>query len=259
MRFRYKDQPKVDVPICPLCGTANAADSRIDRYGFRVGVSLCACGLGYLNPQMTREAYAGFYQAHYRPLIATYENRPHDFDRMQEKQIGYGRHLARSCPQVPSGGQLLDAGGSTGAVAEGWNECMHPPSQVTVLDPSAAELAHASKRGYQVAHGTLEDMVWEGEPLYDVVLCAQTIDHVQDPLLALTHLRSATKAGGWLIMDYVSVDPPIPHLALKMDHPCYWTERGLRTAVERTGWAVTKAGSWPAWCGKKGLLICRTS
>ena len=57
--FPYAAEPKVAVPVCPVCGTANAAVATHDRYGYEVPmVARCTgCTLGYLGEQMTRAGY----------------------------------------------------------------------------------------------------------------------------------------------------------------------------------------------------------
>jgi ubiquinone/menaquinone biosynthesis C-methylase UbiE len=204
---------------------------------------------------MTAEAYAAFYaDGWYRRLVAVYEQRATDFTRTQARQVAYGQDLARWCPQVPGVGPMLDAGGSTGAVADGWSEIKGTRPAVTVLDPSADELALAAQRGYQTIQGTLETGPQETRWLFPLILCAQTIDHVQDPLLALRRLRVVVAPEGWLVLDYVACEPivtgsglaHVPQLSLKIDHPCYWTKAAIhRWHVARRHLRRRSVHRWP--------------
>ncbi len=79
---------------------------------------------------------------------------------------------------------------------------------------------------------------------YDVVICEQVIEHVEDPWLAVANLRALTKPGG-----HVIVSTPFLirlHELPEYDMRDYWrfTPRGLRTLLERAGLEIERMGSW---------------
>lgn len=257
--YDYQAQPKRAVN-CLLCGKENPSIPAIDRYRLRVGMSACACGFRYLNPVMTPEAYAAFYAGPYRALVAAYRGREVSPEAFINGQQWYGRKLAEALPDVPRTGRWLDAGGGVGGVAEGMGA-----EEITVLDPCESDVDAARNRWHDGICATLEE--FRGFPVYDVILCAQTIDHCYDPLLALRNLRAATRTEGWLIIDYVDCAQNLSakqgrlmierHPPLKIDHPCYWTKATMARALIETGWVIQRHVD--GWCDKKGLFVCLAS
>lgn len=225
--FDYDAQPK-DRITCPVCGRDNGSHPQTDRFGFQIGVSDCLCGLTYLNPRMTAEAYMAFYQGPYRALVRHLNPAGPDADTLDAIQTLYGSTLGGQLRRasVQTGVDFLDAGGSTGALAEGLTSVL-PMTSVTVLDPSAEELGRAERRGFCTLRGTLEDPPACG--LFGAIVCAKTADHLLDPLAAFRWLRA--HGSGWFFVDIV--DSP-----WKIDHPLYWSPRSLKTALTVTGWTV---------------------
>ena len=68
--YDYAAQPREALTACNLCGSPQLVTiTHRDRYGFPATASACArCGLEFLNPRMTADAYARFYDGVYRPL-----------------------------------------------------------------------------------------------------------------------------------------------------------------------------------------------
>lgn len=237
--YDYAAVPKVAVPTCPVCGRANGAAPAVDRCGFAIGVSACACGLAYLNPRPTADAYATFYREWYRPLVAAYGGV--DPLSPQARAHGHGTVIGlqlRRCGV--SGGSLLDVGGGIGEMARSVAAVIGSTS-VTVMDPNAGELAQAT--GCQTIHGLIETATVP-QP-YDVILCVQTSDHWIEPLVALRALRAALAPGGRLWIDIVEASEwrkRHPLMAWKIDHPLYWTRASFAQALQRTGWRVR--GMW---------------
>ena len=244
--FVYEAHQSVAVPLCPLCRRANASTPATDRYGFLVGTSMCACGFAYLNPQLSASGYLDFYANAYRPLINEMRRKhglsPLVFGNEEGatmRGLLIAHEAARLWPVRPV--SVLDVGGSAGAlltvIARVWT-----PLSVTVLDPNPDELAQAAKRGYQTILGTAESR--PALPRHDVIVCAETLDHVHDPLAVLTWMHDALAPGGWAFMDIVdasrfarlcAVSGPY---AWKLDHPCYWCPKNLKAALLITGWRI---------------------
>ena len=230
--FDYHAQPKVAVR-CPLCGAENASTPAVDRFGYKIGVSACACGLRYLNPRLTLAGYGAFYESGaYRRMAAARRYHPpaeHARDkRVQGETIaGYLRYAG-----IQGAQRFLDAGGSDGVVTTHLARTL-ALSSVTIWDPAIAELRQARTYGYATFQGTLEHSPPPGliGP-FDGILCGQTIEHLCEPLVALHTLR--TLGTGWLWIDRIQT-------VLKIDHPLYWTDTSLRLALTKTGWIPRRA------------------
>ena len=77
---------------------------------------------------------------------------------------------------------------------------------------------------------------------YDVVICEQVIEHVEDPFSAAANLRDLCRPGGHVIVSTPFLIKVHEHWGMKD----YWrfTPRGLRTLLERAGLEVEHVGSW---------------
>src|SRR6476620_9695498 len=120
--YDYALQPKQPLTSCNLCGGAEfVVLAHRDRYGYPAQAHACRrCGLVFLNPRMTAEAYGRFYNGVYRPLVSAFHGRLIDAHTIQAEQRDYAVERAGFLrPFIAGKGyeSMLDIGGSTGVVA----------------------------------------------------------------------------------------------------------------------------------------------
>jgi SAM-dependent methyltransferase len=122
------------------------------------------------------------------------------------------------------------------------------------LDPprrSAAEISgdtHASRpwREYtSLMHPEFDICAPVTEPgRFDVVICEQVLEHVEDPFGAAANLRELCAPGGRVIVStpFLIRLHELPQYGMRD----YWrfTPRGLRTLLERGGLEVERMGAW---------------
>jgi 2-polyprenyl-3-methyl-5-hydroxy-6-metoxy-1,4-benzoquinol methylase len=120
---------------------------------------------------------------------------------------------------------MLDAGGGEGAFSY-WFAKKFPEWRVVVADNEAATLerGHRIKAGLKLSNleiraADLRDP--SEEKAYDVVLCTDVLEHIEEDELVVKHLAMALKPGGILIITSPSVPQP-KHLALVR-----WRERRI--------------------------------
>ena len=80
----------------------------------------------------------------------------------------------------------------------------------------------------------IQDMAIIGDETYDSALCLEVLEHVPDPLKALTEIYRILKIGGVLILS-------VPHLSRLHDEPADYyrfTKYGLRHMLEHTGFRI---------------------
>lgn len=78
------------------------------------------------------------------------------------------------------------------------------------------------------------------QPLADVVLCEQVLEHTEDPLRAVQNLFSLLRLGGYAVVS-------VPFLVRVHNEPGdYWrfTPAGLRVLLERAGFEIVSEGDW---------------
>jgi 2-polyprenyl-3-methyl-5-hydroxy-6-metoxy-1,4-benzoquinol methylase len=245
--YDYDGQPKEHIYHCNLCaGQIFTILTHQDRYGFAAEAHACLrCGLVFLNPVMTVEAYRDFYVDVYRPLVSAYHGRQIDAQTIQGEQEQYaverGRFLEPFLTSL-NDGTLLDIGGSTGVVAKYLAQKFG--LQATVLDPSPDELVQAERLGLETIASLLEDYEPENDR-YDLIILCQTVDHLLDVRGAMDKIRSLLKGTGWFFIDIV--DFRAAYLrnwqveeAVKIDHPYYLTEATIEAYLKRAGFEFAR-------------------
>ena len=246
--FDYAAQSKTDVERCNLCGhSVFIGLTHRDRYRYPATAVCCSqCGLVFLNPVMTADAYARFYVSTYRPLVSAYHGRLIDARTIQDEQREYAVERGDLLASAVAGRgyrTLLDIGGSTGVVAHAFAKRFN--LRATVLDPAPLETAQAQALGLETIEGLVE-RIDLGERRFDIVVLCQTIDHLLDVSGTLRRIRQLLAPGGVLFVDIV--DFRAAYLrnwsveeAVKADHPFYLTEPTTTSFLGRAGFDVIRS------------------
>jgi SAM-dependent methyltransferase len=247
LAFDYGSQPKIAVERCNMCGGRTfVVLAHRDRYGYGAQAAGCTrCGLVFLNPVMTREAYGHFYEGTYRPLVSAYHGRLIDEHTIQGEQRQYaGERAAFLAPYLEGRGHrtMLDIGGSTGVVTHvlATRFGLRP----TVVDPAPLETAEAQSLGIEVIEGLVEAVDF-GARRFDVVTLCQTVDHLLDLDGTLRRARELLADDGVLFFDIVDFRAAyLRHWsieeAIKIDHPYYLNEFTTEAWLQRVGFEVLR-------------------
>lgn len=245
--FNYATQSVRPVAECNLCGDERfVVFAHRDRYGYSAQAHACRrCGLVFLNPVMTADAYREFYTRVYRPLVSAYHGRLIDAKTIQAEQRDYAQERGTLiAPYVEGRGftTLLDIGGSTGVVAD--ELVSRLGLQGTVIDPSPAELDEASTRGLETIAGLVEQYNPE-DRRFDVVVMCQTVDHLLDISCTLQAIRRLMHPDGVFFVDIVDFRAAClrnwsVEEAVKIDHPYYLTEAVFEAYLAQAGFVVLR-------------------
>ena len=245
LAFDYAEQPTIRVTACNLCGGSTFVTlTHRDRYHFPAQASACRrCGLVFLNPVMTAEAYGRFYAGTYRPLVSAFHGRLIDATTIQDEQREYTAERVAFVEPFLShirSGTLLDIGGSTGVVAHGF--ATRFGLKATVIDPSPLEAAQAQRLGIETITGLVESTDL-GARQFDVVIICQTVDHLLDIDGTLRRVHGLLRPGGRLFIDIVDLRAAYLRNwsvedAIKIDHPYYLTEETMSAYLARCGFRI---------------------
>jgi cyclopropane fatty-acyl-phospholipid synthase-like methyltransferase len=242
--YDYAAQPKEAVTACNLCGAAAfVVLTHRDRYGFPAQARACRrCGLVFLNPRLTADAYARFYDGVYRPLVSAFHGRRIDAQTIQGEQREYAAASAAFLRPFMAAGlnTLLDIGGSTGLVAA--HVAREFGLEATIIDPAPLETAEAQRVGLETVTGLVEQYDF-GVRRFDVVLICQTVDHLLDVAGTLRRVRQLITDRGCLFVDIVDFRSAYLRSwsvedAIKVDHPYYLTESTITAYLRRAGFDV---------------------
>jgi len=245
--FEYGAQPVRAVDRCNLCGGESfAVLTQLDRYGYPAKAHGCRrCGLVFLNPVMTADAYKRFYVDVYRPLVSAYHGRLIDARTIQAEQHDYAAERGDFVAAYLAGhgyATLLDIGGSTGVVCHAWASRFGLKG--TVIDPSPLEIEEAQRLGLETVTGIVEDYDAGGRR-FDVVIMCQTIDHLLDISRTLRAVRSLINPRGVFFVDIVDLRAAFlrnrsVEEAIKIDHPYYLTEPVAEAFLKRAGFDILR-------------------
>jgi SAM-dependent methyltransferase len=243
--YDYAAQPAERVAACNLCaGTVLITLTHRDRYGYPACATACArCGLVFLNPRMTADAYIRFYDGVYRPLVSAFHGRLIDARTILDEQQDYAADRGNTVRPFLAGTGLktmLDIGGSTGVVAAHF--AREFGLRGTLIDPAPLEVDHARALGLETITGLVETHDF-GANRYDVVLICQTIDHLLDVGGTLRRVRGLLNPGGFLFVDIVDFRAAClrngsAEDATKIDHPYYLTQETMQAYLRRAGFGV---------------------
>jgi hypothetical protein len=245
--YNYTAQPRESTASCNLCGgTLLVTLTHRDRYGFPARADACArCGLVFLNPRLTAEAYGRFYDGVYRPLVSAFHGRQIDARTIQDEQREYAADRAAFArPFIDSAGltTMLDIGGSTGVVAAHFIRAFNLTG--TLIDPAPSEVEEARAFGLETITGLVEEHDF-GSRRFDLVLICQTVDHLLDVSGTLSRVRQLLTPHGRLFIDIV--DFRAAYLrnwsiedATKIDHPYYLTQGTMGAYLRRAGFNVLR-------------------
>jgi 2-polyprenyl-3-methyl-5-hydroxy-6-metoxy-1,4-benzoquinol methylase len=246
LAYDYAGQPKAAVAACNLCGgTRFTVITHQDRYGYPAHAHACdRCGLVFLNPRLTVEAYGRFYQSVYRPLVSAFHGRLIDAQTIQAEQREYAAERTELLrPFVsPAMRTLLDIGGSTGVVAA------HIAKEFgltgTLIDPAPLEVAEARRFGLETITGFVEQHDFKDQT-FDLVVICQTVDHLLDIAGTLQRVRALLADRGRLFIDIVDFRAAYlrnksVEAAVKIDHPYYLTESTMTAYLRRAGFEVLR-------------------
>jgi SAM-dependent methyltransferase len=243
--YDYASRPATTRTSCNLCGGERFVTlTQRDRYGFPAQADGCLrCGLVFLNPAMTTEAYAEFYREIYRPLVSAYHGRLIDAETIQDEQREYAAERAELLAPHLAGREvrtLLDVGGSTGIVARHLKERFGLAA--TVIDPAPLEIDVARSLGLETLTGFVEDLD-PGTERYDLITLCQTVDHLLDVALALQKIRALISEGGLFFIDIVDFRAAYRRAAsveaaVKIDHPFSLTEQTMPAYLKRSGFEI---------------------
>ena len=246
--YDYAAQPKQTLTACNLCGAAEFVIlAHRDRYGYPAEAQACRrCGLVFLNPRLTAEAYARFYDGIYRPLVSAFHGRLIDARTIQAEQREYAAERAeflRPFTNDTTRRTLLDIGGSTGVVAAHF--AREFGLEGTVIDPAPLEIEQAQRLGLEAISGLVEHHDF-GKRRFDVVTICQTVDHLLDIAGTLTRVRQLLTDDGVLFIDIV--DFRAAYLrnwsvedAIKIDHPYYLTEPTILAYLGSAAFGVLRS------------------
>jgi 2-polyprenyl-3-methyl-5-hydroxy-6-metoxy-1,4-benzoquinol methylase len=214
------------------------------------------CGLVKISHQVRVGTLSDYERAFLRMIEQTYALRPNDRGlRLFEKRTALFHELRP--------GRLLDIGCERGYFLaamrrRGW--------RVRGVEPHRPFARFARDHfDVEVFEGKLEE--YEGSEQFDLITMWHVLEHIEDPLRALSQCSSLLTPGGRLFFEVPNIDSLGRHLTgpywlpfRDPTHRWFFRPRALRELAERCGLVVQcirPAGSPGAWYGLKRSIGSR--
>jgi SAM-dependent methyltransferase len=235
----YSSMGLVNLP-CNLCGgTRTELLSNSERFGTKAKTVICSdCGLIYLNPRWSEEAYLEFYKKDYRCLM---ESPKESLKEVMLRQRIHGSKILEFCSDfLDNNSTVLDIGCSCGGCL--WVFQKSRGCNVVGIEPSI-EHSNFSRNNLclDVRTGSF-DMVSLEYGSYDLILLTQTLNHMLDPKGVLQKIHKLLKPTGLLFIE-VQNFPEYAKMVknpIQVDHTYYFCPETLECILRITGFEPLK-------------------
>jgi SAM-dependent methyltransferase len=258
--FDYDSSKKEQLERCPGCSGRKDKNFRnfgyIDRYGFRADTSWCnRCGLIFINPRMTMEAYNKFYQSGtYRNIIRIYSTKESGKKKARPQEDTIPKRLKPITDVFPEyfGNKkltILDIGG-TREIFEYLNKKLDI-SKYLCINPSVKEMRPQENSSFGFYHGTVEEFDSTGEK-YDLICLFGTLNHLMEPRIVFDKIGTLLKEDGVFAFDHVNRVCKMERAAhplrqIQIDHPICLDTPTVKWLLNQAGMGVVQVYS-PEHC-----------
>lgn len=247
MDFSYKTAPKEVIP-CNFCGTEEyKVLARQDDEGLGCITTICKkCGLIFINPRMTKEGYAQYYQEEeYRTKESlTGHSHSNDVEKFFRQGIRHSARLYDSMGRYfKRGGTTLDVGSGAGGVLygmKGFLDCT-----VLGIEPSVEAAKYANKWGVKTIAGLIEDipLAHNDMPKFNNIICLQSINHFLDPKYFLLWAYENLAHDGTLVIEAINFRHQAKRAgrlenAIGIDHVYMFTPEVLEDFITSAGFDI---------------------
>ncbi len=248
-RFDYAHAEMENI-LCNLCGSKPPFYILARRVANGMGVETCMCkncGLIFINPRMTRQAYDVYYKTYYHEERLRTKGRtsPKYTDPAGmgfEHAYQFGKALAEDFRMWIQSGVVLDVGSSYGGLLAGIRETIGVVS-VIGIEPSSADAEYANMRGVETYNTLFEDFKNDKINALSSVFCVQTFNHLLDPRGFLVWSHDHLKMGGTIILAVKNFRQQCRrsgavYSSVQIDHPYMFTPETLKAMVRTVGFEI---------------------
>jgi 2-polyprenyl-3-methyl-5-hydroxy-6-metoxy-1,4-benzoquinol methylase len=248
--------PKVDVPTCPVCGSASRhllyavreheySNTTDDEFALK---ECDDCSAWYLDPRPDKTALEVIYPPNYYAYVQQAQLDASSGKTVQRgpfKRIALALYRIRVKPvmrhvQPGPATTWFDVGCGSGYAMEALRDAYG--LTCSGLDMSATAVAHCRRRGFEAHVSRFEDYRPREGERYDVVHSSHVIEHVESPRAYMEQCRELLKPGGLCV--FITPNTATPEARRFGRHwgglhvPRHWTmlnPRSARRLADLTG------------------------
>jgi SAM-dependent methyltransferase len=221
---------------CGLCG-GHAAIRLFEKDGHTI-VRCRDCGLVQVSPRPSGQELERLYDEAYFTSDVF-----HDYVGERDLRTASGARAAQALARFVPGGTLLDVGCAAGFFLHAASK--HYDVTGVELSPFASDYAR-KELGLRVLTGDVETASLKGEQ-FDVVTMWNTIEHLREPLRALSSVAALTRAGSLLVVSTGDANGPLARRGLERwnlmappHHLFFFTRRTIDELLARAGFRTRR-------------------
>jgi 2-polyprenyl-3-methyl-5-hydroxy-6-metoxy-1,4-benzoquinol methylase len=217
------------------------------------------CTLMRTNSRPTPDTIGFYYPDDYGPYLSTQIANSQSTQILRRIYHAVCPNNSQAIPRMPPG-RMLEIGCASGGfmkdmAAAGW--------QVEGIEFSGTAAAAARAKGLLVHTGSVESTAEVGAP-FDLVVGWMVVEHLHEPVAALSKLARWTRPGGWLAISVPNAAAADFELfkgagyALHLpNHLYHFNPSTLSLVLERSGWKMERVlhqrtlGNWIGSFGYK--------
>ncbi len=227
-----------EIRPCPLCsGMEFTHLASHDRNLLGIATVGCnRCGLVQTNPRPSAAGLHRFYRDHYRIFYqgATAPDQTYIASLNKDVRLAYTARFFKDTIGLKRDDVVLDFGCGEGSLFAALRHAGFTGAFYGVeLNASFGE--YASRYG----NATVSNSIRSREPV-DLVVVNHVLEHLDDPIGTLRELGKLIKPSGHLYIDVPDAEEYDKIYDLHIAHIYHFTERTLRTLVERAGFVVSR-------------------
>lgn len=221
---------------CTICGFENSKEI----VAFNTGVKILLCkncsnAYTYLKPQLPDYTNEDFHaKGMFKVKLTQLDDLPSEIQDSYQKQL----RLISRC--IPGNADILEIGGGEGIFLD---LVKKSGFRVELLEPSVSAAARAKQRGLKVYNDYFQNINLEKK--YDLVCMAHVLEHIDDPLNALEHIKKLLRPNGFLLLTQTNYKGFMPFLLKERwyawvpdQHFSHFTMEGINYMANATQFKV---------------------
>lgn len=230
---------------CDLC---LSSDFKVlntkDRNGLTVRTCICKnCGLIFINPRMTKEWHAKYYEYEYRAQMARFKKKSltkPNYDSMFNNATKHGIGLSSLVKPCIASGLTIEVGSGVGGVLNGFKNNLNV--EVLGIEPSSDEAEYATKYGIKTYTCLIEDFK-EDIPKASNIICSQSLNHFLSPRYFFKWAYANLRDEGNLVLEVQNFRHVFKHFgsmrrAIQIDHTFMLVPETLERFVYAAGFDI---------------------
>ncbi len=228
---------------CNLCG--NSTTTELYRFNNQPVVMCTQCSLVFLNPRLTAAEYVRHYTDSYQDVRHKITSLSQAVARLEAKGSYKQKQdrLQFFAGFINEHTKILEIGSGWGTFLKVLQDTYHCPVVGIEISALAAEVA-TKYYGLPIIQKPLEEYVAaiRGTETFDVIIMHHVLEHLLDPKVALSQIKSIMHENSYLYIAVPNVAAPdeLLNTFFRLEHCYYFSPSTLARLLQDSGFLISK-------------------